>query len=41
MFNPNGAGSVSVELDTPEAGTNNMFFKVLRAWPDMSRLNNK
>jgi hypothetical protein len=38
MFNPNGASSVSVELDAPEAGTNNLYFKFLRAMPDMDKL---
>lgn len=39
MFNPNGASSVSVDLDVPEAGTNSIYFKVLRAMPDMNTFN--
>ena len=35
MFNPNGASSASVELDTLEAGTSNLYFRMLRAWPDL------
>ena len=41
MFNPNGASSASVELDTLEAGTSNLYFRMLRAWPDMNQLNNR
>jgi hypothetical protein len=37
MFNPNGASSIVIEMDAPEAGTNNIYFNVLRAMPDLKR----
>jgi hypothetical protein len=37
MFNPNGSSSITIELDAPESGTNNIFFNALRAMPDLKR----
>jgi hypothetical protein len=36
-YNPNGAGSITIEMDAPEAGTRNIFFNVVRAMPDLGR----
>jgi hypothetical protein len=36
-YNPNGAGNTSVELDAPEAGTNNIAFNLLRACEPLDR----
>jgi hypothetical protein len=38
MLNPNGSSSASIELDAPEAGTGNIYFKLLRAIPDLNQL---
>jgi hypothetical protein len=39
MLNPNGAGSTSVNMELPEPGhAGGLFFRLLRAWPDTSRL---
>ena len=40
MINPNGASSASVTPDVPESPDRSpgIYFRLLRAWPDMGRL---